>query len=123
LLIGAYHFARPDVDLATAGTDAEAAYFWSVAGPYIIADGSSLMPVLDYETSPGSSHTKATSSQWVNEWCQEIVNFGLSNGLVIKPVVYSYQSFATDWLDSAGANNYKTRYYRTIARQPPGASV
>ncbi len=98
ILIGAYHFARPDVDLGTAGADAEAAYFWSVAGPYILADGSSLMPVLDYETSPGSSYTKATSAAWVNEWCQDIVNYGLSNGVVINPVVYTYISFATSWL-------------------------
>jgi hypothetical protein len=99
-LIGGYHFARPEVDLGTTGADAEAAYFWSVASNYIIADGLSLMPVLDYETEPGSSYTQTTSSQWVNEWCQDIVNYALSNGVIVTPVVYSGGSFAATWLNS-----------------------
>ncbi len=101
VLIGAYHFARPDLDLGTAGADTEAAYFWSVAGNYIKTNGDAyLMPMLDYETAPGSSYTPTTSSQWVNEWCQDVVNYGKANGVVVTPVVYTYISFASDYLTS-----------------------
>ena len=101
VLIGAYHFAHPEEHLGTAGADQEAAYFWNEAGSYIKTNGNAyLMPVLDYETAPGSSYTKATSSQWVNEWCQDIVNYAKANGVVVTPVVYTYTSFASDWLDS-----------------------
>jgi GH25 family lysozyme M1 (1,4-beta-N-acetylmuramidase) len=100
VVVGAYHFAHPELHLGTAGADASAAQFWNVAGSYIIADGMSLMPVLDYETPPGSNYTQATSSQWVNRWCQDIVNYGASHNVALKPIVYTYNPFATEWLDS-----------------------
>lgn len=100
--IGAYHFARPDSHPGLSGADSEAAAYWSVAGPYIIADGKSLQPMLDAEVaSPG---TKTAVSQWVNEWCQDIVNIGLSNGVILKPVVYTYQSWASSYLDTTVTN-------------------
>ena len=102
--IGIYHFAHPDTDLGAAGADAEAAFFWSTISNYVIADGLSLMPMLDYETAPGGSYTKASSSAWVNEWCQDIVNFGAANGLAITPVVYTYTSFTSSWLDTSVTN-------------------
>ena len=50
----------------------------------------------------GSSppYTKTTLSQWVNEWCQDIVNDAAANGVVVKPVIYTYTSYSTEWLDS-----------------------
>ena len=97
---GAYHFARPDANLGLAGADNEAAFCWSVIKDYVQGGGAYLMPVLDYETAPGASYNITTSSQWVNRWCQDMVNYGTSNGVVVKPVVYTYTSFATAWLDS-----------------------
>ncbi|HZV36878.1 MAG TPA: GH25 family lysozyme [Verrucomicrobiae bacterium] len=100
--IGAYHFAHPDTHPGTSGADSEAAYFWSTAGQYIIADGKSLQPMLDAEVAnPG---TQTAVSQWVNEWCQDIVNYGLSNGVVLKPVVYTYQSWASSYLNNTVTN-------------------
>lgn len=104
ILFGVYHFARPDVDLGLAGADAEAAFFWNAVSNYVVADGMSLMPVLDYETSPGSSYTTATSSQWVNEWCHDIVNYGLASGVTINPVIYCSASFAKSWLNTTVTN-------------------
>ena len=101
VLIGAYHFARPEFELGTAGADESAAQFWNVAGSYIIADGMSLMPALDYEIDPGSAYTQATSSQWVNEWCQDIVNYGAAKEVAIKPVIYCGAAFAAVWLDDS----------------------
>jgi GH25 family lysozyme M1 (1,4-beta-N-acetylmuramidase) len=102
--IGLYHFARPDTHIGLAGADAEAAFFWSTISNYVIPDGKSLMPMLDYETAPGGSYTKASSSAWVNEWCQQIVNYGASNGLTVIPVVYTYVSFTSSWLDTSVTN-------------------
>jgi GH25 family lysozyme M1 (1,4-beta-N-acetylmuramidase) len=100
VLIGAYHFAHPEIHLGTAGADVEAAYFWAEVKNYVVGGGAYLMPMLDYETSPGTTYTKTTSSQWVNEWCQQLVNYGRTNGVTVKPVVYTYVSFATSWLDT-----------------------
>ena len=100
MLIGAYHFAHPNDNPNITGAksaDTEAAYFWNIARNYITGGGSYLMPMLDYETAP-TNLTKTASAQWVNEWCQDLVNYGKSNGVVVKPVVYTYTSFATSWL-------------------------
>lgn len=120
LPIGLYHFAHPEVDMGTAGADAEAAYFWSIASNYITADGLSMMPVLDYETDPNTYsnyYTAASSSQWVNEWCQDIVNYGLSNGLYINPIVYTYSGFITTWFDTS-ATNWPLWYANDNGRNP-----
>src|SRR5258708_10875881 len=47
--MGAYHFARPDLN--SPGT--EASYYWSFAKSYVLADGKTLMPMLDFETFNG----------------------------------------------------------------------
>ena len=101
---GLYHFAHPETHIGIAGADAEAAFFWSTISNYVKGDGVTLMPSLDYETAPGGSYTKASSSAWVNEWCQDIVNFGLSNGVAVVPVVYTYTSFTSSWLDTSVTN-------------------
>jgi autotransporter-associated beta strand protein len=96
--IGAYHFAHPDTHPGTSGADQEAAFFLSIAGPYIKSGGGYLVPMLDAEVaSPG---TQSAVSAWVNEWCQDIVNYGNSNGIVLTPVVYTYQSWASSYLNS-----------------------
>lgn len=100
VMIGFYHSAHPEDNLGKAGADAEAAYCWSVISNYVAADGLTLMPVLDYETVPGDSYTQATSSQWINEWCLDMVNFGSSNNVVVYPVVYTDPSIAALWLDN-----------------------
>ena len=47
VLMGAYHFARYDLNNGTTGAINEANYFWTVARNYIAGDGSYLMPMLD----------------------------------------------------------------------------
>jgi GH25 family lysozyme M1 (1,4-beta-N-acetylmuramidase) len=84
LCMGAYDFARPDQD----SPSAEAAYFWAEAGPYLKADGKSLMPVLDMETFNG--YVGASSyANWANQWCNDIVADAAANGVHIKPVIYT----------------------------------
>jgi GH25 family lysozyme M1 (1,4-beta-N-acetylmuramidase) len=78
VLIGAYHFAHPELHIGTAGADQEAAHFWGVASNYLKGTGVYLMPMLDVESDlSGASppYTMTTLSQWVNEWCNDIVNY------------------------------------------------
>ncbi len=109
VLIGAYHYARPDNQLGLAGADQEASHFWSIASPYIKnADGNTyLMPMLDIEQDlTGAGYTKTTLSQWVNRWCTDIQNYGTAAGLKITPVVYTYIDYANTWLDSTVAQSW-----------------
>jgi len=90
--IGAYHFARPDLDVGTAGADTEAAYFWNHAKAYLTGGNGYLVPMLDFETSYGSG---ASMSAWINEWCQAVKNYAAANGAVCNPVVYTDGSIAS----------------------------
>ena len=96
VLIGAYHFCHPELHLGTAGADLEAGYFWNQVKSYVTGGNVYLMPMLDFEVALTNTppYTQATLSDWVNEWCQDIVNFGASNGVTVKPVVYTYTSYA-----------------------------
>jgi autotransporter-associated beta strand protein len=94
VFIGAYHFAHPELDSA----DDEAAYFWNEAKNYIKGGGVYLVPMLDLEeTSGGSTYM----SDWVNEWCQDVVNYAKADGVTANPVVYTTGSIASDYLDSS----------------------
>jgi len=83
VFMGAYHFAHPNSN--TPGS--EASHFWAVAGPYIKADGKTLMPMLDFEVFSGvvgaSSYT-----DWANQFNNSIVSSANAGGVKIKPFVY-----------------------------------
>ncbi|MGI8965460.1 MAG: GH25 family lysozyme, partial [Limisphaerales bacterium] len=84
VLMGAYHFAFP----ATNSPSVEADYFWAAAGPYILADGKTLMPMLDMESFTGI--VGATSySDWANQWYNNVKAKAAAVGVTIKPVMYS----------------------------------
>jgi len=67
LLMGAYHFARPDIDCPST----EANYFWNFAGAYIIDDGKSLDPAVDFETFNGSD-CQPNYTAWLNTWAKDV---------------------------------------------------
>lgn len=107
VLIGAYHFAHPELHLGPAGADQEASHFWGVAARYVTNGNACLMPMLDVESDlSGASpaYTQKTLSLWVNRWCSDVVNAGASNGVAVKPVIYTYTSYASEWLDSTVTN-------------------
>ena len=107
VLIGAYHFAHPETHPGIAGADQEAAHFWGIAGKYIKGTNVYLMPMLDMETdlsTASPAYTKNTLSQWVNEWCRDIVNDAASNGVAVKPVIYTGVSYSATWLNSSVTN-------------------
>ena len=85
--IGAYHYARYDLNSGTSGATSEANYFWSVAGAYIRGGGSYLMPMLDVEAST-NGYTAATLAQWINTWCNVLSNNAYAAGNTVRPVIY-----------------------------------
>lgn len=118
VIIGYYYYCHPETEVGVAGADTEAAFFWSVVKPYMKADGLTLMPMLDFEqdvSSASPKYTAATLSAWGNEWCQDIVNDGLSNGLTINPVFYTYISYADG---GPGFNSTVTQWPLDMANYP-----
>ena len=89
MLMGAYHFARPDVN-----TDAaiEARYFTSIARPYL--SRGYLRPVLDLEK--GSSLGKTALSNWVKTWMDTV-----KTDTGIEPIIYVSSNYANNYLDNS----------------------
>lgn len=101
MYMGAYHFARPDLD----GPSSEANYFWNEAGSRILNDGKSCSPMLDYETFNGVVGASGYSD-WANEWFNNVFNSAAANNVTIKPIVYISACNACDvgstmgrWID------------------------
>ena len=80
LQMGAYHFARPDVDCPA--TDAN--YFWNFAGGKITNDGKTLYPMLDFETFGGSA-CEANYTAWMNTWANDVK---AKTSHFLHPVIY-----------------------------------
>ncbi len=81
LHVGAYHFARPDLNNSA---EDEAAWFVSQAGDYI-GDGF-LPPVLDVEH-PATTVSTAPLSAWVDTWLDEVQRLA-----GVRPVLYASSS-------------------------------
>ncbi|MDB6026400.1 MAG: hypothetical protein JWM68_2623 [Verrucomicrobiales bacterium] len=88
VIMGPYHYATP----ATNSAITEANYFWALAGPHILADGKTLMPMLDIEEFNG--HIGATSyADWATQWVNAVTAKAASNGVSITIILYSSASF------------------------------
>jgi hypothetical protein len=103
VLIGAYHFAHPELHIGPAGADQEAAHFWGIASNYIKSGGAYMMPVLDSESFT-NIYDKASLSQWMHRWCDDIIAYGAAQNVTIKPVIYMSTSHAASWLDDTMTN-------------------
>lgn len=80
--MGAYHFARGDLNPTNAGAISEANYFLSVAQPYIIS--CELPPALDLEGSYWQTNfTSAQLTAWIQNWMNTVQSV-----TGIKPVLY-----------------------------------
>ncbi len=91
LLMGAYHFARPD--LGNNAVD-EALYFVGVARNYL--KGGYLRPALDLEV--GSSLGKEALSNWVHTWMNTV-----KNETGIEPIIYVNSNYANNYLNTSVA--------------------
>ena len=88
--MGAYHFARPDVNTTNAGAIAEANHFLSVAQSHIVS--CELPPMLDYETDVSASMTGAQQTAWVESWMNTVYT---ATG--IMPILYTSGSIANEF--------------------------
>src|SRR3954451_9383358 len=90
--MGAYHYARPDLNSATT----DAAHFVAVAGPYL--GNGYLRPMLDIE---GLSFNLSTSalSTWINDFCAYVTAPGRYPNA--DPLIYIGASAAADQVNSS----------------------
>jgi autotransporter-associated beta strand protein len=100
MVMGAYHFARPDLNSPAT----EESFFWAQAGNYILADGKTLMPMLDLETFNGVVGASSYSA-WANTWCDDVVVSAANLGVTVKPFLYSsschfsyFDSSVSQWI-------------------------
>ena len=102
IYMGVYDLADP----AKCTPSTEAGYFWTFAKNYILADGKTLMPVLDFEpqTLGESTYIGASSwSDWINQWCTDVKNSAAANGVAVTPIIYISAGWTTNYLGSANA--------------------
>ncbi len=78
--MGAYHFARPDLNCPSVQVN----YFWAFAGGYIIADGKSIYPMVDFETFNGHP-CESSYTAWFNDWSTDLKG---KTSHFIHPVIY-----------------------------------
>ena len=112
MLIGAYHFARPDL-----GNDAanEARYFVSVARKHL-KDGY-LRPALDLEE--GASLGKVALSNWVHEWMNTV-----KSETGVEPIIYVNSNYASNFLDSSVTEyDLWIAHWRCDTGTPPNAGI
>lgn len=111
--MGAYHFARPDLNPTNAGAINEANYFLSVAQPYITT--CELPPSLDLEGSYlQSNFTSAQLTAWVQNWMTTV-----QNATGIKPVIYISASTAAYLNSSVNTYPLWTDYVDGSSTNPP----
>jgi len=123
--IGLYHFARPSDNPNITGAnsaDTEAFYFWNVASNYIKVGGTYLVPMLDWEDDHATNghngfngFTTTLMSQWVNRWCLTVSNLAQTNGVTIRPIVYTGTWFSNPANGYAGLNTTVTNWYSWIS--------
>jgi len=88
MLMGAYHFARPDQNAATD----EANHFVAEAIDYL-GDGY-LIPALDVER--GADLGDEALSNWINEWMNTV-----ESETGVEPILYINSNYASNHLDSS----------------------
>ncbi len=101
VIMGVYDLADPEA----CSPSTEANYFWNFAKNYIKADGKTLLPVLDFEPQTlgesGPWDGASSSSDWINQWCDDVVSLASAAGLNVTPIVYISAGWTSTWLTSA----------------------
>ena len=103
VIMGAYHFARPDNNSAAN----EAAHFLSIANINGYIGPNHLPPALDLED-PNATiilsnlFTRAALTTWVQTWLTEV-----HNATGIAPVVYTNSNYAAYLTTALNTNTYK----------------
>ena len=99
VLMGAYHYARPDLNADARG---EARCFLNTVENYLTSGW--LRPVLDLET--GASLGKERLSNWVHVWMNAVEE---QSG--IEPILYTYSSFTFNFDSSITSYDFWLAHY------------
>jgi GH25 family lysozyme M1 (1,4-beta-N-acetylmuramidase) len=120
ILIGTYHFARPDSDRENPKDAAnEADHFVKTIEPYYHGPAIVLRPVIDVEKLPGfgkKPQDKAFLSQWVHQFAA-VVNERMG----FYPIIYTNSNYARNYLekDVAQYDVWLANWTQDAAKQPP----
>lgn len=111
VLMGAYHYARPDLNQ---DATVEAECFLQVAGPYLGA--GYLRPVLDIETGSWLGNTVLTD--WVHVWMRTV-----KERTGIEPILYTYSRFTRNFDLSVTQYNLWIAHYTHDPAIPPNPGI
>ena len=112
--MGAYHFARILTNPGTAGAQAEANHFLSVAQSYI--KSCQMPPALDYEVDASGTYSWADQATWIETWCNTV-----KSATGITPIIYSGNTISEN-LGSYLSSQYKlwfAYYYNSYTYTTP----
>jgi GH25 family lysozyme M1 (1,4-beta-N-acetylmuramidase) len=123
ILIGPYHFARPDSDKENAEDAAnEANHFVDTIEPYYLGRALVLRPVIDVEKLPGigkAAGEKAFLSKWVHGFAA-VVNERLG----FYPLIYANTNYAKNYFDKDIAQyDLWLANWTLDAKKPPAKSA
>jgi len=111
MFIGAYHYARPDLNRDAA---VEADCFLRVAGKYLIK--GYLRPALDVET--GAWLGKDVLTNWVHVWMTTV-----KNRTGIEPILYTYSNFINNFEISLTRYDLWLAHYTGDPEIPPDSGI
>lgn len=125
IYFGAYHYATPSANPNITGAnsaDSEAAFFWGQASNYVKYGGSYLVPMLDWEDVGVSNQlTAAQMSAWANEWCLSVSNYARTNGVILRPVIYTGTWYSEPSSSYPGLTTAITNWPNWMAAYPADA--
>ncbi len=116
IVVGAYHFARPDFNKNSTGAKNEAKYFVGKV-KYYYQNNKMLPPVIDIEKT-SSSYTKTTLTDWVVSFAKEV-----ETQLGIKPIVYMSQDYYNNKLNASSLSSYKLWISRPLYNEKSGIAI
>jgi lysozyme len=111
ILMGAYHYARPDLNR---DARVEADCFLRVAGRYLRK--GYLRPVLDVET--GVELGKEVLTNWVHVWMTTV-----KNRTGIEPIFYTYSNFTNNFNTSLTQYDLWLAHYTGDPEKPPNPGI
>lgn len=93
--MGSYNFVHPEANTPAS----EQNHFWSISGGNTLADGLTLMPMLDFEVFSGAVGASSYSA-WANDWCADEVADAAASGVKLKPAIYTSACHACNFNSS-----------------------
>lgn len=125
MLIGPYHFGRPD-SAENNPNDAidEANDFVDAIQGYYAQPGHVLRPVLDVERLPTPGEFSGTQKAYVSKWIRDFASV-VVNRLGFAPIIYANTNYATNYFESniSQYDFWLANYNYTPPSEPPASAT